>query len=187
MPLPNAVIVKDAGTTLTNATAGDQRRKDHGRRNRLSGACRCRRSGLQEKFIYPSFIDIYSDYGTPARQQQTGGFNFNQQPQLETNVKGPFGWNQGIKSDVDVYRVFSVNDANAKPLREAGFGAVLTHVKDGIARGTGAVVSLANEKENLVIIKEKASAHYSFSKGSSTQSYPSSKMGYIALMRQTYP
>jgi imidazolonepropionase-like amidohydrolase len=79
-----------------------------------------------------------------------------------------------------------VSDATAKPLREAGFGSVLTHVKDGVARGTGAVVTLANEKENLVIIKEKASAHYSFNKGTSTQSYPSSMMGYIALLRQTY-
>lgn len=70
-------------------------------------------------------------------------------------MKGPFGWNQAIKSEVDVYKVFSVSDATAKPLREAGFGSVLTHVKDGVARGTGAVVTLANEKENLVIIKEK--------------------------------
>ena len=44
------------------------------------------------KFIYPSFIDIYADYGTPqrhSRQRGGGGFNFNQQPQLETAVKGP--------------------------------------------------------------------------------------------------
>lgn len=139
------------------------------------------------KYIYPSFIDIYSDYGTPQRQQQQGGgFNFAAQPQTETNVKGPYGWNQAIKSDVDVYKIFSVNETTAKPMREAGFGTVLTHVKDGVARGTGAVVTLANEKENLVIVKEKASANYSFSKGGSAQSYPSSLMGYIALIRQTY-
>ena len=83
-------------------------------------------------------------------------------------------------------KVFAVDDTKAKPLRDAGFGTVLSHVKDGIARGTGAVVTLANEKENLVILKEKASAHYSFSKGTSTQSYPSSMMGMIALLRQTY-
>ena len=69
----------------------------------------------------------------------------------------------------------------AKPLREAGFGTVLSHVRDGIARGTGAVVTLANEKENLVIIKEKASAHYSFNKGTSTQSYPTFYDGYRLL------
>jgi hypothetical protein len=48
------------------------------------------------------------------------------------------------------------------------------------------VVTLADENENLVMLKEKASAHYSFDKGSSTQSYPGSMMGSIALLRQTY-
>jgi imidazolonepropionase-like amidohydrolase len=184
----NAIIVKDATTTLKNATLVI---KD-GRIVSVAAAGAVPAGAVEVdckgKFIYPSFIDIYTDYGTPQRQQGAGGggFNFNQAPQLETNVKGPYGWNQAIKSDVDVFKVFGVSDATAKPLREAGFGTVLTHVKDGVARGTGAVVTLANEKENLVIVKEKASAHYSFSKGTSTQAYPGSKMGYIALMRQTY-
>ncbi len=82
--------------------------------------------------------------------------------------------------------MFTVDDSKAKPLRDIGFGSVLTHNKDGIARGTGAFVTLANEKENLVIVKEKASAHYSFNKGTSTQSYPGSMMGSVALLRQTY-
>ncbi|HEY0732414.1 MAG TPA: amidohydrolase family protein, partial [Chitinophagaceae bacterium] len=140
------------------------------------------------KYIYPSFIDIYTDYGTPARQQPQGGgqFNFAQQPQLNTATKGAYGWNEAIKSDVETYKVFAADDAKAKPLREAGFGAVLTHVKDGIARGTGSFVTLADEKENLLIIKDRASAHYSFSKGTSRQSYPGSMMGMIALLRQTY-
>ena len=71
-------------------------------------------------------------------------------------------------------------------MRDAGFGTVLIHQKDGIARGTGVLATLANQKENLVIVKEKASAHYSLNKGSSTQSYPGSIMGSIALLRQTY-
>jgi hypothetical protein len=49
----------------------------------------------------------------------------------------------------------------------------------GIARGTGTVVTLANSKENLVMLKEKASANYSFNNGTSTQSYPSSMMGVL--------
>jgi len=184
----NATIVKDATTTLTNATLviKDGRISAIGTGLKVpAGAVEVDCKG---KYIYPSFIDIYTDYGTPQRQQTAGGggFNFNQAPQLETAVKGPYGWNQAIKSDVDVYKVFAVNDATAKTFREAGFGSVLTHVKDGVARGTGAVVTLANEKENLVIIKEKASAHYSFSKGTSGQSYPGSLMGSIALLRQTY-
>ena len=184
----NATIVKDGQTTLTNATMviKDGRIVNVGTGLAVpSGAVEVDCKG---KYIYPSFIDIYTDYGTPQRQQQLGGggFNFFAQQQFESSAKGPYGWNQALKCDVDVYKVFTTNETTAKPLREAGFGTVLTHIKDGVARGTGAVVTLADEKENFAVIKEKASAHYSFNKGTSTQAYPSSMMGYIALLRQTY-
>ncbi|HEV7780417.1 MAG TPA: amidohydrolase family protein [Chitinophagaceae bacterium] len=182
----NATIVKDGSTTLNNATLVVKDGRIVAIGTGIAVPAGAVEVDCKGKWLYPSFIDIYTDYGTPVRQQPAGGFNFFGAVQLETNVKGPYGWNQALKSDIDVYKVFGVNDANAKPMREAGFGTVLTHVKDGVARGTGAVVTLANEKENLVIVKEKASAHYSFNKGSSTQAYPSSKMGYIAMMRQTY-
>ena len=141
------------------------------------------------KYIYPSFIDAYSDYGIPAPQRETragGAFNFRGPSQIESNAKGAFGWNQAIRTDIDASRLFNVDEAKAKALRDQGFGTVLTLQKDGIARGTGAVVTLAEEKENLDIVKEKAAAIYSFSKGVSTQTYPSSLMGSIALLRQTY-
>lgn len=140
------------------------------------------------KFIYPSFIDVYGDYGIVSAQQGGGGGmrNFLMPAQLTSNTKGAFGWNQAIRADAEGAKLFVTDDNKAKPMREAGFGAVLAHQRDGIARGTGTLVSLANKKENLVILKEKASAHYSLNKGSSQQSYPSSMMGNISLLRQTY-
>ncbi|MBI5373068.1 MAG: amidohydrolase family protein [Sphingobacteriales bacterium] len=183
----HATLVKDAATVISNATLVIKDGRIVAAGAGLPVPAGAVETDCRGKYIYPSFIDIYTDYGTPQRQPpQTGAFNFFAPQQLETAIKGPYGWNQALKSDVDVYKVFSVNDAAAKSMREAGFGTVLTHVKDGVARGTGAVVTLANEKENLVILKEKASAHYSFNKGTSTQTYPSSMMGYIALLRQTY-
>jgi imidazolonepropionase-like amidohydrolase len=137
------------------------------------------------KYIYPSFIDAYADYGILI-PQRSGNFGFSGGPQINSNVKGAFGWNQAIHSEVDASKLFSADESKAKSLIDLGFGTVLTHQKDGIARGTGAVVTLANQKENFSIVKEKASAHYSFSKGASTQSYPTSMMGSIALLRQTY-
>jgi len=189
----NATIVKDATTTLTNATLVIKDGKITAAGTGIKVPAGAVEVDCKGKYIYPSFIDIYADYGVAPPSQRgiggtatTGGFNFTQQPQLESATKGPYGWNQAIKSDADAYRVFTVDDTKAKPLREIGFGTVLSHVKDGIARGTGTVVTLANEKENLVMLKEKASAHYSFQKGTSTQSYPSSIMGCIALLRQSY-
>jgi imidazolonepropionase-like amidohydrolase len=145
----------------------------------------------KDKYIYPSFIDIYTDYGvtTPTRDLTAlfgRGGGFGQPAQFASNTKGPYGWNQAIKPETDTYKMFTTDEAKAKTFRDIGFGTVLTHVKDGVARGTGAVVTLAKEKDNLSILKEKASAHYSLSKGTSTQSYPSSLMGHIALLRQTY-
>lgn len=182
----HATIVKDTATSLNDATLIIKDGKIVAVGTGLKIPAGAVEVDCKGKFIYPSFIDIYADYGTTVQQRTGGGFTPGQQPQLATATKGPYGWNQAIKSDADAYRVFAVDEPKAKILRDAGFGAVLSHIKDGIARGTGTVVSLAGEKENLVVIKEKASAHYAFSKGTSTQSYPSSMMGMIALLRQTY-
>ncbi|WP_121356508.1 amidohydrolase family protein [Flavisolibacter nicotianae] len=181
-----ATIVKDANTTITNGTMII---KD-GKIVAIGQGLKVPQSAIEikadGKYIYPSLIDIYSDYGTPAQQPRQGGFNFFGQAQLASNTKGAYGWNQAVRPEVETFKLFAADPAKAKTLRDLGFGTVLTHVKDGIARGTGAVVTLADENENLAMLKERASAHYSFDKGSSTQSYPSSIMGSIALLRQTY-
>ncbi|OQP66730.1 amidohydrolase family protein [Niastella populi] len=182
----NATIVKDGQTTVPNATLVIR----EGKIVSVGASVTIPKEAVvidcSGKFIYPSFIDIYSDYGVPVPQRQGAPFDYRAPAQLTSNIKGVFGWNQAIKSDIDAAKLFNADDAKAKPLRDLGFGAVLTHQKDGIARGTGALVTLATEKENLVMLKDKASAHYSLSKGTSTQSYPSSMMGSVALLRQTY-
>ena len=181
----NATIVKDAENTLSNAVLIIKDGKIVSVGSNLKVPAGAVEVDCRGKYIYPSFIDIYADYGTSVQQRQ-GGTTPGQQAQLSTNTRGAYGWNQAIKSEADAFKVFSVDDTKAKALREQGFGTVLSHVRDGVARGTGTLVSLATEKENLVILKERASTHYSFNKGNSTQSYPNSMMGMIALLRQSY-
>lgn len=142
---------------------------------------------LKGKYIYPSFIDLYSDYGmpeAPAERPRGGGGFFNQQPL--TSKSGAYMWNEGLKPEFNAHEIFKVNDKTAKSLRDAGFGAVLAHRMDGISRGAGTLVTLADKREHEVILREKASHHLSFNKGSSSQSYPSSLIGCMALLRQTY-
>jgi imidazolonepropionase-like amidohydrolase len=181
----NATIVKDGQTTLTGATLVIREGKIV-----AVGAVEVPKDAVvidcKGKYIYPSFIDIYADYGITPPERTRTGFDFRAPAQMLSNKKGAYDWNQAIKPETDASKIFTVDESKAKPLRDLGFGAVLSHEKDGIARGTGTLVSLANDKENLVIIKDKASAHYSLSKGTSTQSYPSSMMGTIALLRQSY-
>ena len=138
------------------------------------------------KYIYPSFVDAFTDYGVGAPKRPTGAFNYGGPGQFVSNKPGAYNWNQAIKPEVNAADVFNIDESSAKNYRANGFGSVFTHIKDGIARGTGAVVSLATDNNNQALLKTKAAAVYSFEKGSSTQSYPSSLMGSIALLRQTY-
>ena len=138
---------------------------------------------LKGKYIYPSFIDLYSDYGVPANkfQKKEPG------PQMESNYKGAFGWNQAIRSNVESYKLFVHAAERAEELKKIGFATVLTCPKDGIVRGSGVLVNLNNTaRENESVVIDKAAGFYSFSKGSSPQDYPSSLTGGIALLRQTY-
>ncbi|MFN5423585.1 MAG: amidohydrolase family protein [bacterium] len=183
-----ASIVKDPKNILSDATMLVKNGKITAIGNAVTIPSNAVVIDCTGKMIYPSFIDLYSDYGMQSMPNtqgggRGGGFG---QSQLTSNQKGAYGWNQAIKADINASALFTADDTKAKSLREIGFGAVLTHQMDGIARGTGTLVSLASMKENKVVLKEKASAHYSFSKGSSTQSYPSSMMGSISLLRQTY-
>ena len=182
----NATIVKDGNTTLSNATMIIRDRKIVSVGNNITVPADVVIIDCKGKYIYPSFIDIYSDYGIPVQPRTQTTFNFNAPGQIASNTKGAYGWNQAIKPQVNAGELFTVDDTKATPLRETGFGTVLSHQKDGIARGTGVVATLANLADNLVVLKDKASAHYSFSRGSSTQTYPQSIMGSIALLRQNY-
>lgn len=180
----NATIVQHSAATLTNATLVIRDGRIAAVGNGITVPKDAVVVDCSGKFIYPSFIDAYTTYGMPVPNRPV--IDFRAPAQLVSNQKGAYGWNQALRTDIIGARVFTADPAKAKAMRDAGFGVVGTHHPDGIARGTGLVASLADFKDNKIILKEKATAHFSFSKGSSTQSYPSSLMGSIALLRQTF-
>jgi imidazolonepropionase-like amidohydrolase len=184
----HATIVRDGSTTLSDATLVIRDGLIVGAGSGLAIPKDAVVIDCSGKYIYPSFIDLYSDYGMPIPERGGGrpAFDFRAPAQMESNTKGAYNWNQAIHPETDASRLFATDETRAKPLRDIGFGTVLSHVKDGIARGTGVVVTLTDENENFAVVKQHASANYSLSKGTSTQSYPSSLMGAIALLRQTY-
>ncbi len=140
---------------------------------------------MSGKTIYPSFIDLDTDYGLPEPKKQKESA-FGDPPQSSTKKKGAYNWNQAIRPEIRACDIFEVDEKQARKWRKQGFGAVLSFQHDGVARGSSVLVSLADDKEQRVILKGEAGAHYSFDKGSSTQNYPGSLMGAIALLRQTY-
>ncbi|UFH52075.1 amidohydrolase family protein [Spirosoma sp. KNUC1025] len=178
----NATIIVDPQTTLQNATLliRDGRIEAVGTSVNLPAGAVV--TDLKGKRIYPGLVDIDSDYGMPEVKIERRGF-FGA-PQLESNKKGAYYWNQAIQPENDGSLLFKAASEKADELRKLGFGAVLVYPHDGVARGTGALVTLADDRENTVVLKPNATAHYSFSKGSSGQTYPNSMMGSVALLRQ---
>ncbi len=138
---------------------------------------------LEGKYIYPSFIDLFTNYGMPeVKKAERSG----RRPQEYSNKEGAYSWNQALKTEFRAHEEFAHDEKAAKELRKLGFGTVQSLREDGISRGSSALVTLNNKREHLAILKETAAHQLSVSKGSSTQGYPSSLMGVIALMRQTY-
>lgn len=182
----NATIVQTPQSTLQNATLLIRDGKILEVGSRTATPKDAVVIDCKGKYIYPSFIDVYSDYGVAASKRLNVGLDFFRSTQFSSNTKGAYGWNQAVKPEANASKLFTVDTAKAKGYRSAGFGTMLTHVKDGIARGTGAVVTLSEISDNFSLLKEQAAAFYSFNKGTSTQSYPTSMMGSIALLRQTY-
>lgn len=185
MAFTNAMMVKEAGSTPQKGTLVIRNGFIESVGTQVTIPTDAVVIDCNGKYIYPSFIDAYSTYGMPV-PQRGAPFDFRAPAQLTSNQKGAYGWNQSLRTDIEGARVFAMDDSKAKPMRDLGFGTVGTHHPDGIARGTGIVASLANATNNKVILKDKATAHYSFNKGTSSQSYPSSLMGSIALLRQTF-
>ena len=97
---------------------------------------------LKGKTIYPSFIDVYSNYGMPEVKRNTEGGGRRGGPQPLSKKEGAYSWNQAMKPEVRAHEHFKVDDKTAKTYREIGFGAVVTHQMDGISRGTSTFVAL---------------------------------------------
>ena len=172
---PNQIIEK--GSLLI------QNGKVIGAGNNLSIPKNCTTINLEGKSIYPSFIDIYTDFGIekPKNFSNSGGGLL-----YDTKREG-FYWNENIRSEINAYENFKYDQTKATELLKAGFGVVGTHIQDGIARGTGTLIALNNSDKSVRLLSNKISNHFGFTRSVTTnQAYPSSLMGMMALLRQMY-
>lgn len=134
--------------------------------------------------IYPSFIDVYSKFGVEQAKRKPGG---GRASQYDASREG-FYWNDHIMPENNAIDKFKYDDKKAKELRDAGFGVVNSHIHDGVVRGSGVLVALNGTGNDANRILDDKSAQYlSFSKSViKKQSYPTSLMGSMALLRQLY-
>ena len=135
------------------------------------------------KHVYSSFIDMYSSFGIekPIRKPR-------QQTQQYDASRTGFYWNDHIMPENNALTKFKYNSKQAKALIKAGFGVVNTHIQNGIIRGRGALIALNNNGGNeRRIISDNSGLYLSLNRSVTTnQSYPTSIMGSMALLRQVY-
>lgn len=133
--------------------------------------------------LFPGFIDVYSSYGLadvpPASSDDSDG------PQYQNPRKGGNASNGAIHAEHSWVHQFVPAKADATAYLEQGFTAVQSARRDGIFQGQAFVASLGQGLPGELILKPNSNHFMSFSKGTSAQSYPSSLMGSIALIRQT--
>jgi imidazolonepropionase-like amidohydrolase len=127
---------------------------------------------LEEKYIYPGFIDIYTHYGMPDDEKD--------------ELVSQSHWNPQVRSFYRAGDVFRYNDKVAQMMRSQGF--VATHIipEHGIFAGQGAVVSLGERETAHLLIQDGVSQALSINRSNKFgRGYPHSSMGAYSLIRQT--
>ena len=132
------------------------------------------------KHIYPAFIDVSTNYGLSSNKESNRGMQLMERPD-----PGAISWNMAIHPEFRAIDGFRHKASDASAYRKMGFSTVCSIHKDGIIRGSGCVVSLADKPEAELILKNDGITGLSFQKGNSSQEYPSSFAGSVALMRQS--
>jgi hypothetical protein len=129
---------------------------------------------LKGKTIYPGLVEAYSVRAWP--QGKDG----------EHKAEGVLA-NGQLHPERDM-TAWAVDDAAAKKLRDAGFGAALVAPKDGILRGTSVVVELGDAMASRSLLRQDVAQHAQLKAVGRREGgggYPVSLMGAIALFRQT--
>ena len=129
---------------------------------------------LTGRHLWPGLVEPVSDLGLKAWDRKG----------RDKRPAGPHYWNPAIHAAYDAAADIAPGEKELEALRAMGFGTALVHRRDGIARGSGCVLLLAGRSVREDLLREQASAHFSFRKGSSPEPYPGSLMGGIALLRQ---
>ena len=138
----------------------------------------------KDKFVYPSFIETTSSMSIKEAKRLT----YSTRSALYGPSREGFYWNDHILSDYKAYLDYKYDTNKAKELRASGFGVVNTHRANGIHSGTGILLALSDSSnENQRVLSNNSTEFYSFTRNAlSNQSYPTSIMGSMALIRQFF-
>ncbi len=95
-------------------------------------------------------------------------------------------WNARVTPEREAAKVLVADDKGAAALRELGFATAVVVPGRGVFRGESALVSLSGRAPTASLVRARLAQHVAFEQGGFREnSYPSSLMGSIALVRQT--
>ncbi len=152
--------------------------------------------------IYAGFIESYLPVGQTNQPVSTsdtepvglssftaGGVNFYGAPgqRIDTGQRGPGYEVSKVTPEVRAVRSYSPDQKTIEPLRQLGFTTAVVAPARGIVRGTSALISLAEQDPNEVVVKSDVFQHIAFEAGGEDErAYPGSLMGAIAVVRQSF-
>lgn len=152
--------------------------------------------------IYAGFIESYLPLGQTNQPISTsdtqpissstltaGGVNFFGSPGQRTDPgqRGAGYEVSKITPETRAARGYSPDQKVIEPLRELGFTTAVIAPPRGIVRGSSALVALAEQDPNEVIVKADVFQHIAFETHEADDSaYPGSLMGAIATVRQGF-
>ena len=131
--LTNATVHVDAQETLENCDVLIKEGKIVSVGSKLAFPKNTISYNLSGKHIYCSFIDVYSSFGIPQPKKAARP----RSPQYNSAKKGPYYWNEAIKSEYNAVNEFSFNSKEQKELLKKVLELVHAKKEDGVARRTG--------------------------------------------------
>lgn len=152
--------------------------------------------------IYAGFIEPYLTLGATNAAISTtesepvgnasftaGGVKFFGAPNSGTDggARGPGSQITKVTPEFRAVRGYSPDKRTIAPLRELGFTTAVIAPNRGIVRGTSALVALAEEDPNELVLKPDVFQHLAFETHDNDEvAYPGSLMGAIAAVRQSF-
>ncbi|MDQ6859909.1 MAG: amidohydrolase family protein, partial [Verrucomicrobiota bacterium] len=150
---------------------------------------------LAGKTVYPGFIDSYSRIDLPdtlqpepVRAPQNDPDDPGSKPKEVPRepIKGTHDWNPRVTPERKASEFIKPDKKAAQKLRDLGFTTALVVPGRGIFRGSSALVDLDDAETNASVVASNVAQHVALEAAGRREGYPTSLMGCIALIRQTF-
>ncbi len=107
-------------------------------------------------------------------------------PKQPSDLGGAVSWNPRVTPQRNAAELLVEDEKASEKLRSLGFAAAVVTPGRGVFRGSSALVQLSGRDPNRTVLRALAGQQVAFEQSNPREeSYPSSLMGGIALIRQT--